>query len=394
MNTSAAIGRVLSGLRRAGAARVDLSRRTTVIARGLSILLIMMHNLVHVFPKVVSECEFNFNPGLNAGFFARMRWDNHLLVYDLLSFIGWYGVPVFIFLSGFGLARRYGEGPAFDAGRFLFKNWRKLFFLMLPAVVILCGEYLLDIAAADGSVNAEMMMRMLIPLTELNGLFEKWLPVVPGVYWYLGLAFELYVVYALAVHRRPAWVMWSVALACYAVIYILVTPGYLRAGYEWVEYLRHNFTGWMLPFVAGVSAARRKDFPLYGICAAFAGAVLYFIYLMDTPLGWQGTSLAAVVVVLAAALLIERLPLLSSAMAAFGGLSAYIYIVHPVVRHLFGRYLFDLHSPYAEPTLSLCGVYFVTAVISALVYRTGSWYVSRRFSGLYLALMGRLLGHR
>ncbi|MDE6559302.1 MAG: hypothetical protein K2K29_05405 [Muribaculaceae bacterium] len=126
--------------------RFELTRRATIIARALAILIIMLHNLVHIFPTIINEAEFNYYPALNVYFFRHLNSGNPLIFYDFLSFLGWYGVPVFMFLSGFGLAKRYDPDPGFSAGGFIWRNWRKLFFLMLPAVMVfVCEDIILSL---------------------------------------------------------------------------------------------------------------------------------------------------------------------------------------------------------------------------------------------------------
>lgn len=73
--------------------------------RGLAIIGIFLHNYCHWLGPMVKENEYTFN----AENVTRM---NHALVHPdgqlplhLLSFFGHYGVPVFLFLSGYGLSR-------------------------------------------------------------------------------------------------------------------------------------------------------------------------------------------------------------------------------------------------------------------------------------------------
>ncbi|MDE6812008.1 MAG: glycosyltransferase [Muribaculaceae bacterium] len=358
-------------------ARIELSRRATVIARGVSILLIMLHNLVHIFPTIINEAEFNYSPALNRYFSLRLDSSNPLLIYDLLSFIGWYGVPVFIFLSGFGLARRYDNDPHFSIGSFIRRNWCKLFFLMLPAVVIFVTESIVHKLWIGQPLDWHQLICEAIPLTELNGLFQYWFPVIPGVYWYMGLTFELYVIYAFAVRRRPAWILWALTAACYISIAVMVTPQHVGQTTDLVWYLRHNFTGWMLPFACGIFIGRKKFFPLVSLIAVFILSLLLFLPALNSPLGWQAAALPAIVIIIGVSVAIDRIPMLNRMVEWVGLLSAVIYIVHPVIRHWLGSIFFDFASPDAVPDAKIITIYVFLVFIGSLIYRPVSQYIEK-----------------
>lgn len=357
--------------------KIDLSRRASVIARGIAILLIMLHNLVHIFPGIINECEFDFNPYLNQSFFEHLDLKNPHLIYDLLSFIGWYGVPVFIFLSGFGLARKYGRNPEFKTRSFIRNNWKKLFLLMLPAVIIFCCGEVYESFRNSAPINFTSLIRMAIPLTELNGFFECVWSTVPGVYWYLGLTFELYLIYALSVRGKSLIYIWFLTIICYVVTVIMVYhPEASINGMSWVHYLRHNFTGWMLPFAIGLSFGRSSGIRLYQILIAVIICGILFLPLLNNPVGWQAAAVSAVVVIIFAAMLIDKIPYVSNIFWWVGAYSAYIYIVHPIVRHLMGRTVYDVSVAGATPDLSIISIYVVCVLPVAVIYKLIIGYIS------------------
>lgn len=97
--------------------------------RGLAIIGIFLHNYCHWLGPMVKENEYTFNAENVAGMNrALLHADAHLPLH-LLSFFGHYGVPVFLFLSGFGLFKKYHETYA-PVGKFLFGHYLKLFRMM------------------------------------------------------------------------------------------------------------------------------------------------------------------------------------------------------------------------------------------------------------------------
>ena len=85
-----------------------LSRPACNALRGLAIIGIFLHNYCHWLGPIVKENEYQY-------FQHNVDWLNQVMVsmdlnlpVHLLSFFGHYGVPVFLFLSAYGLVMKYG----------------------------------------------------------------------------------------------------------------------------------------------------------------------------------------------------------------------------------------------------------------------------------------------
>lgn len=74
--------------------------------RGVAIVFIMLHNLLHlVIPTLENEFVFQIE---RTRFFMNEVFSGGVdVVQDIFSFLGWYGVAVFLFLSGYGLTLKY-----------------------------------------------------------------------------------------------------------------------------------------------------------------------------------------------------------------------------------------------------------------------------------------------
>ena len=91
-----------------------MNKTFQTILKGYAILFIILHNYCHLK-------EFGL-PQENEMSFTSLNWEifiQHvtsspiMLIPDLLSFVGWIGVPVFVFLSGFGLTKKYELSPTY-----------------------------------------------------------------------------------------------------------------------------------------------------------------------------------------------------------------------------------------------------------------------------------------
>ena len=80
------------------------SRYISSLIKGYAIIFIALHNFLHMsYMGFVQENEMRFDISKSRLFFEHLLNPSWTIVGDLFSFIGWIGVPVFVFLSGFGL---------------------------------------------------------------------------------------------------------------------------------------------------------------------------------------------------------------------------------------------------------------------------------------------------
>lgn len=339
--------------------------------RGISIMLIMLHNLLHLYPGVLHESEFSYDGNLIDKFFVLLTGGT-ITGYDLLSFFGWYGVPVFIFLSGYGLVCRYeGDDVAaerFDRWGFIRHNWFKLVRLMLLGVTVFTVSAVI-ITIYRGDHYWPRIASTLIPLTGLNDVLYFKLHSNPGVYWYFGLAMELYVIYALLVHGRSRKWMWLLTGVCFVLVSVWsIFPVMSSCGLS-ETYLGYNFVRWMLPFACGVWFGRRKSVRIaWEFFLVLAVSVILFLPAHLSVWSWQIAGVMAVIIIMAVSVMFERVPYFGNIWSRIGVLSAYLFVAHPVVRH-FTRFLTYDSGENAESTFWVCAGYVFLVFLAAVVYK-------------------------
>ncbi len=84
-----------------------LSRSECHALRGLAILGIFLHNYCHWLGPAVKENEYQFFRSHVEGLRHALGCPDTWLPVHLISFFGHYGVPVFLFLSAYGLTMKY-----------------------------------------------------------------------------------------------------------------------------------------------------------------------------------------------------------------------------------------------------------------------------------------------
>ena len=311
-----------------------LTRAECNALRGIAIIGIFLHNYCHWLPGIVRENEYQFFQrnvdGLN-GVLAHPDW---LLPIHLLSFFGHYGVPLFLFLSAYGLVQKYERPQPYlpgrwlpdvkDAPRFIGSHFLKLFKMMFAGYV---AFVIIDTILPKGHHYD------LLDIVAQLGMFNNVLPnpdhiIWPGPYWFFGLMLQLYIVYRLLLYRRH-W-GWTVALmATCTLAQLLMGPES-----EELNRYRYNFMGGMLPFGLGLLYGRLPKALPQSYNWLFFLVSLILIYTEGQ--GYFGWMLVPMIVCSAGFTLVKILPgWLMRSLEWMGGISAALFVCHPIARRVF-----------------------------------------------------------
>lgn len=336
----------------------EISRNESQILKGLAILGIMLHNYCHWIGFTVKENEFSWQLGhANLMWQHIMDFDKYLLL-DIFSFLGHYGVPIFVFLSGYGLVKKYGtlNEQIPSIGHFMLYNACKLWKLMLPAWLL----FFLVAALLDGCSHV-IPPRPLAHLLFVINLISN-TEITPGPFWYFGLIMQLYLLY-----RLFMWNLSKQSLIILALGSVLMQSILLALGGDWAVkgliYVRYNCVGSLLPFCMGIYAAK---FGLWipkrcWICAI--GSLLTLILIFLGGYNCYTWLFVPVICVYFALLVFRILPSkVSQLLAWVGAISAAIFVIHPTWRALWLRI-----SPYCTIYTALAG-YVATTFVTAWIY--------------------------
>ncbi len=224
-----------------------LTRTECAAMRGIAILAIMLHNYCHFNSKIVQENEYQFMSFNNDRLWQVLSNPTELLPVHLLSYFGHYGVPVFLFLSGFGLVRKYESEPT-ETNPISFLRYHYL--KLLRMLIVGFSIFLVVDAVTPGrfafhwdNVIAQLLMF-------INVLPEPGKIIWPGIYWFFGLMMELYIVYRLLLYRRSNLYVIALIVICWLLQTFCDPDG------ETMNRLRYNFIGGMLPFGLGLIVGR------------------------------------------------------------------------------------------------------------------------------------------
>ena len=335
-----------------------LSRAECSALRAIAIMGIVLHNFCHWLDIEAKENEYLFRVSNNDGLWHALTSPDGMLPVSLLSYFGHYGVPVFVFLSGYGLARKYGSTPDLPVLGFIRHHYMKLFGMLVAGFV---AYTLVDaVTPHPFPYRAEYIVAQLlmyINLTEHPSTF-----IHPGPYWFFGLMMQLYIIYRLLLHRRGMAVMAALVVVCWAVQAVCSPES------ESLRWLRYNSIGSVLPFCAGVLLGRAgKPLGRAGESLKHAGESLkhagelpkqavslpsFFLnlrrrqwallcvaalcVLLPMCFFYQTWFWAPLAVIVASVAFVKALP--AAVMPAFtwiSGVSAAMFVCHPITRKIF-----------------------------------------------------------
>ena len=339
-----------------------LSRDETILMRGVAIFFIMIHNFLHLLLPV-KENEFVYNPANFRLFIEHIKNQPEWIWADVFSFLGWYGVVVFIFLSAYGLSMKYESLSTGNEStcHFIIRHWKKTVKLMLLPMIL----YAVLVSIARSQLFSLKKLFLQLSLVS-NFTFPELIE--PGVFWFFGLIFQLYVVYRLLIYRRSSLFLLSLSVLSIGIIILYAALN------RSTSMLMHNFIGWMLPFSLGIIVSRYdiscfidKSWKCYLILISG----LFFLILMNANIyTWTLSPLIAVGVSVSFVKILKS----SSIIKMLGELSAFIFVIHPIVRLImqsnYMKALFRVNDslPYTMSLVTYTVVFVILSIIGAKLY--------------------------
>ena len=324
-----------------------LTKSDNHLLKGIAILSIMLHNLLHLLPGAVAENEFTFS----ARNIQRVLFEFHhsqevwRMIASVFSHFGHYGVPIFLFLSGYGLVMKYEKSltQAPSTLPFLWQHMKKLWGLMIPGFVVALF-FLTDwhtFTLSFGKSNPWLTLAFL-------GNFFEFDTLIYGPWWFFSLMLQLYLLYRCIFYRwKRAIPLWSIVglsilamwLANESNIHLEISDSSL------LRYLRVSALGHLLPFALGISAARwggaatmtkwkNKLSPILqqglSLLTSLLGLVLLYCSAFHFTF-WLFSPLFAIMAVVPWASLLRH-PSFRMGWEHWGIYSSALFVYHPIIR--------------------------------------------------------------
>jgi len=316
-----------------------ITRQQSAAMRGIAILAIMLHNYCHWLP-MVQENEYTFTRANYDRLLDVIAWPRHDFLAQMLSFFGHYGVPVFVFLSAYGLVMKYEKSEkqfSESAWEFIKKHYQKLFLMM---VVGYTAFVLIDYMT-PGHRHYEFWN-----VIGQLGMFSNFYTdpdhdIWPGPYWYFGLMVQIYIVYRLILYKGKGSLGGLLPGKVYQTMLVILFMTTLAAQLLFeptglpLQWYRYNVFGSLPVFIAGLWFARSGRPTSY---PKLVGPVVVLLTSFFTLAGSQSFvtwTLVPFCVVAATLYLVYCLPqCIMKPLAWVGSISAAMFVCHPITRKI------------------------------------------------------------
>ena len=354
-----------------------LSSAQCQMLRGIAILGIFLHNFCHLLRGSNEENEFEFIAERAGNMWN--YWTTGVDVFapiQLFAFFGHYGVPIFLFLSGYGLVMKYErDNVSSQVGiwRFLGSHWLKLFKLMIIGFVLTVATYMACGLRWHGIVEYLAQATMLSNV--IPGLCDSH---TPSPYWFFGVMVEVYVVYRLLIYpfhnnHKSVW-RWLIPLLL--IVLAWLPQVFMEHHRNMLVYVRHNAAIAMLPFALGVLAAR-YGFPKLPRWSLAVVAVVALPLLAVFSLYYQMWLWLPVLVIAGSVAFVKLVEpckglcraIVISPLHHLGVLSAMIFVVHSIPRIPIYEFVLKAHNGLMLSDYAWLALYIVLTLLLAWGYK-------------------------
>jgi len=181
-----------------------LSKTDASMYKGLAILMIVLHNFMHLFPKP-KEMEFSFQRDYFLNF-LELASQPEDFIQATLSFLGHFGVQIFIFLSAYGLTKRYPTNK-FGYWSYMGKRFITIypsFFLAIALYAVVADQFesgiLGPLKHLYWSIDA-----LILKITLLSNFIAGEEFSFVGPWWFISFIFQFYFVFPLLLLLHSRW---------------------------------------------------------------------------------------------------------------------------------------------------------------------------------------------
>lgn len=343
--------------------RTHFSKSETNFIKGIGILMIMFHNYFHIIPPITGENEFSFSSRDFDNFISLLSSNPFSSIRYIFSYLGHYGVQLFIFFSAYGLFLSYKEREIH-----FFKFLKKRILKIYPALVIVVLFLLLFITGYEAEFpEPEKLKSILLKLTLVFNFIPGEALSVSGPLWFFSLIVQFYIVFPflLFITKKCGEKSMLFMALGFVIISLLFNSLLIRNDLS----LYFTFVGQLPVFCLGIYFAARPVIKISnGIILV---ALILFVTGNVNEYVWHFSFAAFTILMLAVFIfiipLMKRLKKLNAFLVFTGGFSLFLFAVHGMVRYPFEA----IAEKYGEPIITtlLCFVYVAATYLFAEIVR-------------------------
>ena len=202
-----------------------IDKESGLLFKGMAILMIVTHNFMHVFPHP-RQNEFDFKREYFDSFLYLLWNESENIFRITASYFGHFGVQVFIFLSAYGLTKKY-LNSVINYRQFIWSRITKIYPAFLLALLtwfilrILWNSLNDSLETTDFMINA-----VLLKVTLLSNFFSGYALKPVGPWWFFPFIIQFYIVYPAILKAFELWGLKSlfvISLLSLSIVFFLQT---------------------------------------------------------------------------------------------------------------------------------------------------------------------------
>jgi len=207
----------------------SLSLESTLIFKGIAILMIATHNFMHLFPYP-KENEFDFSLERTTSLLHRLWSQPENTLQTIPSFFGHFGVQVFMLLSAYGLTKKYLKSKP-DYWPFIWQRAIKIYPAFIIAIIIwltLEGFYSFGLFGPVKMLNLHFE-DILLKLTLVSNFIPGKALAPIGPWWFIPFIFQFYLIFPWLLKAYERWQeIGFIALSVFSLVLAGILQGEIR----------------------------------------------------------------------------------------------------------------------------------------------------------------------
>lgn len=335
-----------------------LTKDQSNIIKGAAILMIIFHNYFHIIPPAPGENEFDFFELTFERFKQLIIAEPFSIIRHSLAYFGHYGVQLFIFISGYGLAIS-NKDKNISFSKFLWKQVKKLYPSLLLVIILL----MVVIPIYEGGVNPDTYKSLLLKLTLAHNFIPGEALSVTGPFWFFSLIVQLYILFPflMGIIKKSGPKSMLIVGSLFLTLTIVFNQYFIPHDLN----LNYLFVGHLPVFCLGIYFATR---PVINLSAGLViGSIVVFILANEFAFFWYFSFLSFTIFILALFIYLFRILSHFHKFEIFllysGSISLYLFAVHGIA-----RFPFEMVSEKYDQSL-------ITSLLS-LVYLAGTFFLA------------------
>ena len=314
--------------------RKELSKDDSLILKGLAIVVIMLHNLFRWIEPSTGENEFGFSHDFVYRFGELLASQPQEFINIIFSYLGHFGVQVFIFLSGYGLTKSMLAKPT-TWSAFMGNRLKKIYPLLLIAIAgYVLFSWAVDNYLPTGNDKSSIIYKLLIIHTMMpyEGIS------LCGPWWFFGLIIQLYILFPILLNLSQKYGP-KILILIVVASYVWLFSAFYCYDHDLLLAV-WNAPGHLPEFCLGMWLALRRNVVIsrWWLLPALAAFALGNFFAPFYPFTFLAVTVIILICYNSVSEAIARHKLICRPLVFLGSISMFLFAVHGFMRKPFINY--------------------------------------------------------